>query len=136
MEEQYKQHGAFSWCELMTSDVEAAKTFYNKLFGWETKDMPMEGMTYTMVKAGDKDVGGIMLIPKEAQGMPPKWGTYVTVDNVDEVAKTAEQLGAKICMPPQDIPSVGRFCVFQDPQGATISAITYNLSHLKGSCNT
>jgi len=136
MEEHYKQHGAFSWCELMTSDVEAAKDFYTKLFGWETKDMPMEGMTYTMVKAGDKDVGGIMLIPKEAQGMPPKWGTYVTVDNVDEVAKTAEQLGATICMPPQDIPYVGRFCVFQDPQGATISVITYNLAHLKGDCNT
>ena len=136
MEEQYKQHGAFSWCELMTSDVEAAKAFYTKLFGWETKDMPMEGLTYTMVKAGDKDVGGIMLIPKEAQGMPPKWGTYVTVDNVDEIAKTAEQLGATIRIPPQDIPDVGRFCVIQDPQGATISAITYNLAHLKGDCNT
>lgn len=136
MEEQYKQHGVFSWCELMTSDLGAAKAFYTELFGWETKDMSMEGMTYTMVKAGDKDVGGIMMIPKEAQGMPPKWGTYVTVDNVDEVAKTAEHLGATICMPPQNIPGVGRFCVIQDPQGATISAITYDPSHLEGGCNT
>jgi len=135
MDEQYKYHGAFSWCELMTTDVEAAKTFYTKLFGWETRDLPMEGMTYTMVKAGDKDVGGMMMIPKEAEGMPPKWGTYVTVDNVDEVAKTAEQLGATICMPPQDIPDVGRFCVIQDPQGAMISAITYNLAHLESDCN-
>ncbi len=68
--------------------------------------------------------------------MPPMWGTYVTVDNVDETARIAEQLGAKICMPPQDIPDVGKFCVIQDPQGATISFITYDPAHLKDGCNT
>jgi predicted enzyme related to lactoylglutathione lyase len=57
--------------------------------------------------------------------MPPMWGAYVTVDNVDLTAKTAEQLGAKLLVPPTDIPNVGRFCVIQDPQGAVINAITY-----------
>jgi predicted enzyme related to lactoylglutathione lyase len=66
-----------------------------------------------------------MTIPKEAQGTPPMWGTYVTVDDVDLTARTAEQLGAKILVPPMDIPTVGRFCVIQDPQGAVINAITY-----------
>ncbi len=125
MDEQFKQNGAFSWCELMTTDVAAAKAFYTKLFGWDTEDMSMPGMTYTVVKAGGRGIGGIMSIPQEAQGMPPKWGTYVTVDDVDETARTAEQLGAKLCMPPQDIPDVGRFCVIQDPQGAVICAISY-----------
>ena len=41
MNEPFKQHGAFSWCELITSDVEAAKTFYTKLFGWDTEEMTM-----------------------------------------------------------------------------------------------
>lgn len=136
MEEQYKQHGMFSWCELMTSDVEAAKSFYTRLFGWETKDMSMQGMNYTVITAGNKEIGGIMSPPKEAQGMPPRWGTYVTVKNVDETAKTAEQLGATICMQPQDIPDVGRFCVILDPQGAAICAITYDPAHLKDGCNT
>ena len=127
MDEQFKQHGAFSWCELMTTDADAAKAFYTKLLGWETEDMPMPEMTYTVVKAGGKAIGGIMPIPKEAQGMPPKWGPYVTVDDVDLTARTAEQLGAKICEPPQDIPGVGRFCVIQDPQGAMFCAITYKM---------
>ena len=87
--------------------------------------MSMPGMTYTVVKAGGKGIGGIMSIPKEAQGMQSKWGAYVTVDDVDLTARTAEQLGAKLCMPPHDIPNVGRFCVIQDPQGAVINAITY-----------
>jgi predicted enzyme related to lactoylglutathione lyase len=127
MNEAFKQHGAFSWCELMTADVAAAKAFYGKLFGWKTEDMSMPGMTYTVVKAGGSEIGGIMETPKESQGMPPAWGTYVTVDDVDATAKTAGELGARLLVPPTDIPDVGRFCVIQDPQGATISAITYKI---------
>ena len=125
MEEQFKKHGTFSWCELITTDVKAAKAFYTKLFGWGLEDMNMEGMTYTVVSAGEKPIGGIMHTPPEAQEMTPAWGTYVTVDDVDATAKMAEELGGKVLMKPQDIPEVGRFCVIQDPQGAVISAITY-----------
>jgi uncharacterized protein len=125
MDERIFKHGAFCWNELMTTDVEGAKDFYTKLFGWATEEMPMEGMTYTVVSAGDTGMGGIMTIPPEAQGMPPMWGAYVTVDNVDETAALATKLGGKIVFPPQDIPNVGRFCVIQDPQGATIAAITH-----------
>jgi predicted enzyme related to lactoylglutathione lyase len=125
MDEQYKQHGALSWCELLTTDVKAAKTFYTQLFGWDTEEMSMPGMTYTIVKAGGKGIGGIMAVPQK--GMPPMWGTYVTVNDVDATAKTAEKLGAKLLMPPTDIPKVGRFCVIQDPQGAVINAITYKM---------
>ena len=34
-DEAFKQHGAVSWVELMTTDVEAAKNFYSKLFDWQ-----------------------------------------------------------------------------------------------------
>jgi predicted enzyme related to lactoylglutathione lyase len=132
MEEKFKghsefigQHGAFSWSELMTTDVSGAVEFYTKLFGWGTQELQMEGMSYTLVKVGESEVGGIMAVPPEAEGMPPAWGVYVTVSDVDATAKMAEKLGGKIIVPPQDIPDVGRFCVIQDPQGAFISAITY-----------
>lgn len=125
MTDVFKQHGAFSWSELMTSDPEAAKKFYSDLFGWKTDDMPMGDMTYTVLKAGDKEVGGIMPIPDQAKGTPPSWGIYVTVDDVDATAKKAEELGAKTIVPLTDIPEVGRMFAFQDPQGAIISAITY-----------
>ena len=66
-----------------------------------------------------------MTIPPQAEGAPPSWGIYVTVDDVDATANKAEELGAKILVPLTDIPNVGRFFVLQDPQGAVISAITY-----------
>ena len=122
----FETQGAFSWNELMTTDVAAAKSFYGTLLGWQFKDMDMGKMIYTVVGAGGNDMGGIMPMPPDApKGMPPCWGAYVTVNDVDGVAKQVEGLGGKVFMPPTDIPNVGRFCVIQDPQGAMISLITY-----------
>ena len=125
MKEDSMKHGAFSWNELMTTDVEAAKGFYTSLFGWETEEFPMPGMTYTVVKVAGEPVGGIMKTPQECGEMPPCWGVYVTVDDVDATAGQVEGLGGKLLRPPMDIPGVGRFCVLQDPQGGVICAITY-----------
>lgn len=125
MDTKYRLHGAFSWCELLTTDAEAAQRFYGKLFNWTLEPAPMSDMEYNLVKYGGEQMGGIMKIPAHCEGMPPHWGVYVTVDDVDATAKLAEEMGGKVCLPPQDIPGVGRFCVLQDPQGAMISVITY-----------
>ncbi len=61
----------------------------------------------------------------EAKGMPPMWGAYVTVDNVEVSAKQAEALDGNILVDARDIPEVGRFCVIADPQGAMLTIITY-----------
>jgi predicted enzyme related to lactoylglutathione lyase len=127
MDERFKQHGAFSWCELMAPDTDSAKAFYTKLFGWETDQMGPEMGNYLVVKTGGKGIGGIMKPPPHMQGAPSAWTTYVTVDDVDATAKAAGELGGKVLVPPMDIPTVGRFTVLQDPQGAVIAAITYKM---------
>ena len=121
------RHGAFSWCELMTTDVQAATQFYTDLLGWTTEEVQVPGMAYTIVQTGGVGIGGIMAIPSHATGAPPQWGIYVTVDDVDATARKAQELGAKTIMPLTDIPNVGRFYTFQDPQGAVISVITYRM---------
>ncbi len=35
------EHGQFYWNELITPDVEKAKTFYAKILGWTFETMPM-----------------------------------------------------------------------------------------------
>ena len=117
--------GAFSWCELMTTDPTAAGGFYGKLFGWTLESMNI-GMPYQVVKTGDSTIGGIMgMPPGAAPGMPPMWMPYVTVADVDAMVKQVPALGGKVHMQPQDIPNVGRFAVIQDPQGAVLNIITY-----------
>ena len=53
------------------------------------------------------------------------WGVYVTVTDVDETARKAEEFGGKLLLEPTDIPRVGRFCIIEDPLGSVVSAITY-----------
>jgi hypothetical protein len=123
----FKTNGAFSWCELMTTDPEAAREFYTKLFGWGSKAMDMPNGQYTTLQVGDASVAGLMKLPAEAQGMPPNWGCYVTVDDVDACCVRVTQLGGKVIMPVFEVPTVGRMAVIQDPQGATLSVITYSM---------
>jgi predicted enzyme related to lactoylglutathione lyase len=121
----FQTHGAPSWSELTTTDPSAAAEFYGKLLGWTFESMDMAGGTYRVVKVGDTAVAGIMGQPLGAPPMPPAWGTYVTVDNLDECVKRAAELGGKQIVPPSDVPGVGRFAVIQDPQGAVLSLMTY-----------
>lgn len=125
MNDAMKTHGAFSWNELATTDIDGAKKFYAELFGWTLSDMPMDDMTYTVAKAGDKEIAGLMSMPPECGDAPPHWGAYVTVDDVDASTAQAESLGATVTLTPRDIPEVGRFSVIQDPQGASLALITY-----------
>ena len=90
----YKTHGAFSWSELTTPDPAAAAEFYGQLFGWTTQDMGAAMGHYLMASVGDTGVCGIMSMPEGAPaGMPPHWGSYVTVDSVEAVLKRCGELG-------------------------------------------
>lgn len=119
-----KQHGTFSWNELVTTDIEGAKSFYSELFNWQLEDMQSE-MPYTIAKINGQETAGMMPLTPDCEEMPPAWGGYITVDNVENSAKQAEKLGGKILLEPRNIPDVGRFCVIADPQGATLTIITY-----------
>ena len=58
-----------------------------------------------------------------AQGVPSNWLAYIGSPDVDATAKQAERAGAKVLMPPTDIPTVGRFAIVQDPQGAVFGIL-------------
>lgn len=116
--------GRFVWHELLTTDPEAAQAFYTQLIGWGATPMEGAGEPYTMFMNGETPIGGLMKLPADAQaaGAPPHWMGYVAVPDVDATAKRATELGAKVLVPSMDVPGMGRFTVFQDPQGPTIAA--------------
>ena len=114
-------NGAFCWNELGTTNLEAAKKFYTELLDWKLKDSKFAGMVYNEIVAGGREVGGMFQMTAEFGDTPSHWMAYVAVDDVDDKAKQVVDLGGKVCVPPTDIPNVGRFCIITDPTGATLS---------------
>ena len=123
MSDAFQTHAAFCWNELRTGDVAAAKAFYRDVIGWTMEEMDTPNGPYTVLKAGDQPVGGIMANP--AAGTPAHWHSYVTADDVDKRVDKAQSAGAKVVMPAMDAPGVGRMAAVQDPTGAVVSFITY-----------
>ena len=130
---QMPKHGEFCWTEIATGDLEKCHTFYENVFGWNIKksDNPDTGMDYREFSGGEgfNSLGGMYELNAEMCGEgkeipPPHFLTYIAVDNVDETASKAVELGGTILNPPMDIPNVGRFCLIKDPTGAMFSAIT------------
>jgi len=112
--------GNFVWCELDTSDVKGAIKFYKDVIGWGTQAFDEN---YAIWTAGETGVGGVTRLSDERKkiGLGPHWLGYVSADDVDALTKKAESLGAKTHVPPTDIPTIGRFSLIADPQGAVIA---------------
>jgi uncharacterized protein len=111
--------GTLSWAELATSDADAAKAFYTRLFGWEYEDNPAgeEGQIYSMA-LGDGD--HVAALFKDG---PANWMPYFGHDDVDRLVGEIEGLGGKLYMGPAQLPN-GRIAVLADPQGAVFAVWT------------
>jgi predicted enzyme related to lactoylglutathione lyase len=120
-------HGRFVWYELMTTDMEAAKTFYADLLGWGSRDVSTPGSAYSVFTVGDVPVAGLMPLPEDARrgGVPPHWLGYVGVDDVNAAAAQVVKLGGAVHVPPTDVASIGRLSIVGDPQMATFALIKW-----------
>ena len=116
--------GAFSWWELMTPDFAATKAFYGGLFGWTFERV--SNFDYEIISQGGKMIAGLMGMPPQCPpGTPPCWNIYVNVADADAICEAVRRGGGKILVGPEDIPTIGRFAVLQDPTGAVLSVMKW-----------
>lgn len=117
--------GTHCWSELLTSDTGKAKTFLTSLFGWSTEIMPsMAGGDYTVFKAGETGVGGMLDSTSVPGNVPPHWLPYFVVADCDASVDKCKVAGGVVHMTPMDIPNIGRFAALGDPQGAAFAVLT------------
>lgn len=113
--------GTPSWVDLTTSDPEAARLFYGRLFGWEFDIGSEEYGNYTTCQLDDRAVAGMSGQPAP-EGMPTFWTTYLASDDVDAVAQRVSDNGGQIMMAPMDVMPFGRMLIASDPTGAAFGA--------------
>jgi predicted enzyme related to lactoylglutathione lyase len=112
--------GQASWHELMTTDMPAAMTFYQQVFGWQpSQAMDMGPMgTYQMFKRPHGDIGGMMKKPPEMANVPPNWQIYFRVPDVHAAAERIKASGGQILNGPMEVPDGDWIVNATDPQGA------------------
>ncbi len=109
------EHGRFVWFELLTKDIEKAKSFYPEVVPWRIEPIEMQdGSSYTMINVGDVGVGGLMAPQGE---VPTSWVSYVSVADVDATAEKVKAAGGTTHMDAFDVPGVGRMQPVSDGQG-------------------
>jgi predicted enzyme related to lactoylglutathione lyase len=113
--------GQFVWHDHLTRDPDAAIAFYSEVIGWTTERFG--DSHYIMWVGSQGPMGGVLKLPDEVagSGVPPHWIGNVQVADVDATVALARKLGGQAHTEPADIPTVGRFAVIADPQGASVS---------------
>ncbi len=110
--------GSFVWNELSTSDLAKSKAFYSETFGWGWGGSD----EYAEAQVAGRTIAGVM--PRRADmpaDVPDHWLVYFGSSDVDADAKRVAGLGGTVLAQPMDIPGMGRFAVFMDPQGAAFA---------------
>jgi uncharacterized protein len=113
--------GDYIWYELMTTDADGAKAFYDAVVGWNIGDPSPEFQGYRMIGRSDGGfAGGVLPINDEMKthGSRPGWLGYIHVEDVDRSVAAIERDGGKTWMTATDIPNVGRIALVTDPQDA------------------
>jgi predicted enzyme related to lactoylglutathione lyase len=112
--------------EIPADDVGRAKEFYGSVFGWQLQDMPE--MDYTIIQTTDVDpqthmptepgaINGGLMRRSDATRSPV---LTIDVDSIDDALKQVEAAGGGVVQPRTEIPGMGAYAYFTDPEGNTL----------------
>lgn len=121
--------------EIPADDPERAAKFYRELFGWDIEHLGPAG-------GGGIEYWLIKTVPVDADGKPTEPGVngglmrrmmpgqtpvnYISVEDVDQFARKAEQLGAKLVVPKMPVPGMGWFAQLADTEGSIFALWQYD----------
>ena len=100
------QPGSYCWLEIPVLDIDRAKSFYGKLFGWDftppsAMGLPDEGTYLIFSKKGTAAHGGLQLVKPDDLVAPKEKGhsavkITITGESIDATLAEAEKAGGGI----------------------------------------
>ena len=118
--------------EMPAEDRERISEFYTKAFGWQTNQLGPEMGEYVLVTTTEVDEKMMIKKPGAINGgffqktddKPSQYPSVVIqVDDIKESMKKVEEAGGKVLGEPMEIPNVGWFVSFFDPEGNRVSML-------------
>jgi uncharacterized protein len=110
--------GCLCMNELATTGVEAARAFYESLFGWTTDavDTGPDGPPLVMAFNAGTANAGLLAV----ESVPPHWRPNFTVASIETAVGRVRELGGTVLVEPVDI-SHGSIATVRDPQDAVFA---------------
>ena len=112
--------GKIGWIDMTVPNAGVVRDFYETVVGLKAEDVSMGDYSdYNMtMPASGTPVCGVCHSRGSNADLPPGWLVYFIVADIEESAAACEANGGKVLMPPRGLAG-GRFCVIEDPGGAT-----------------
>jgi uncharacterized protein len=102
--------------ELMSMDPAKVAAFYEKIFDWKVTHRPE--LNYRIVETGGQGgINGGIVKPEREGPWPGNMLFYIHVDDLVAYRKKIVAAGGKIHVEEQEVPGMGSFCLFTDPEG-------------------
>jgi uncharacterized protein len=115
----------FCWIELATTELARAQRYYDRILDWQPRSMGLATPSgapihYQCFWRGERVVGGFYehVGGARASAAGAHWKGYVAVADAERALRRAEELGARVLVPPLDLLDFGRFALLADPQHA------------------
>ena len=105
--------------EFWSKDAASVSDFYSKVFGWKITTMPPMN-NYHMVDTGGGGINGGIMTPDRSGPWPGNMSFYIDVDDLAAYRKKITDAGGRIVVEEQEVPGMGSFSLFADPEGRVI----------------
>ena len=115
-----EQTGKIGWIDITVDNANGLRDFYADVVGLVPDAVSMgeyDDFNMTMPASGEP-VCGICHARGSNKDLPGGWMVYFVVDDVDASAAACTAKGGNILVEPRGLAG-GRFCVIEDPSGAT-----------------
>ena len=122
--------------EMPAEDRERMRKFYERAFGWHTKQLGPEMGNYVLATTTETDENEMIKTPGRINGgfyqksddpMSRYPSIVIAVDDIKGSMKKVEEAGGKIHGELQEIPGVGTFVSVIDTEGNRISMLQPNM---------
>jgi predicted enzyme related to lactoylglutathione lyase len=104
--------------EFWSDDPAKIGDFYQKVFGWNIRQLPE--LNYRLVETGASvGINGGILKPQSGP-WPGKLALYIDVDDIDSFNAKIREAGGRVVVEKMDVPGVGQLSLFEDPEGRVL----------------
>ena len=103
--------------ELWSRNPAEMADFYSKVFDWDIQHVPE--MNYRMIDTGGEGINGGIFEPQEGP-LPSQTAFYITVPDLATHRARVAEAGGQILIEDQEVPGMGSFCLFADPEGRVL----------------